>query len=282
LQAHAARGAVLATDAAGALPLASQLTTIDLLGLSDVHIAHHNVPNLGSGPAGHEKSDPTYVFNQAPTYISTWLDPDGEPGRGFRRLPAFHDRYKLVALTRVDTSRVTEENVLSFGSEPSYPEIVALSEGRGRVPGLYRWALYQRREDGSVRTFRNDEFRSNLPDFRPSTDYVVFARAGHVPAHIMWGPFASLTPGKYVGKIHMNVGKTEADPRQRLCSLDVFDGKASLSETPMSVGALAGQTSDVSFKFDVDSAGADKKYEFRMYCWGLADVKVISVSLSRE
>ena len=58
--------AVLAIHSAGAIPYAAGLPTIDMWGLSDLHIAHREMPQMGSGMAGHEKTDFAYVFGRAP------------------------------------------------------------------------------------------------------------------------------------------------------------------------------------------------------------------------
>jgi hypothetical protein len=59
---------VLATPVAGAMPFFSELKTIDMLGLNDVHIAHKKV-EMGVGYTGHEKFDNAYVVARKPTYI---------------------------------------------------------------------------------------------------------------------------------------------------------------------------------------------------------------------
>ena len=44
-----------------------------MLGLTDLHIAHLRVENMGSFVAGHEKRDPAYVLSREPSYIlATW------------------------------------------------------------------------------------------------------------------------------------------------------------------------------------------------------------------
>lgn len=58
--------AVLAIHSAGAIPYAAGLPTIDMWGLSDLHIAHREMPQMGQGMAGHEKTDFAYVFGRAP------------------------------------------------------------------------------------------------------------------------------------------------------------------------------------------------------------------------
>ncbi|HEY8173964.1 MAG TPA: hypothetical protein VIH21_12830 [Dehalococcoidia bacterium] len=58
----------IAIMAAGAIPYESRLTTIDILGINDEHIAHRPVP-LGEHPAGHEKFDSAYVIGRRPDAI---------------------------------------------------------------------------------------------------------------------------------------------------------------------------------------------------------------------
>jgi hypothetical protein len=62
--------ASLAVHHAGAMPFYSQLTTLDLYGLNDVHIAHRTMADLGKGYAGHEKYDVDYMLSRRPTYIA--------------------------------------------------------------------------------------------------------------------------------------------------------------------------------------------------------------------
>lgn len=67
---HAAPEESVAALGAGAIAYYSERTTIDLLGLTDRHIARVDVETMGTGIAGHEKRDPDYVLNQRrPTYI---------------------------------------------------------------------------------------------------------------------------------------------------------------------------------------------------------------------
>jgi hypothetical protein len=67
---HGAPDASLAAEGAGAPAFFSRRTTIDLLGLTDRHIARVSISDMGTGVAGHEKRDPDYVLNERqPTYI---------------------------------------------------------------------------------------------------------------------------------------------------------------------------------------------------------------------
>ncbi len=53
----------------GAVPYYSRLYTIDMLGLTDEHIAHTDVAMQASGYAGHEKGDGDYILDRAPEVI---------------------------------------------------------------------------------------------------------------------------------------------------------------------------------------------------------------------
>src|SRR5262249_9366109 len=54
--------------------------TIDMLGLTDLHIAHVTMPNMGRGMAGHEKGDGLYVLGRRPDvvlFMQTRITADG-------------------------------------------------------------------------------------------------------------------------------------------------------------------------------------------------------------
>ncbi len=53
----------------GAVPYYSGLYTIDMLGLTDAHIAHADVAMQAGGYAGHEKGDGEYILDRAPELI---------------------------------------------------------------------------------------------------------------------------------------------------------------------------------------------------------------------
>lgn len=60
---------LIATGIAGALPYYAERPVLDTLGLNDLHIAHLEVPNMGEGEAGSEKSDIPYILGRRPDYI---------------------------------------------------------------------------------------------------------------------------------------------------------------------------------------------------------------------
>jgi hypothetical protein len=280
LKERAPADAVLATDAAGALPYFSGLRTLDILGLANTTIAHRKVPELGSGVAGHEKMDPQYIVDQRPDYISTWIDPDGGAGRGLSRVPGFDALYRIGAAVRIDVATVSAERILSFAREPSRAEIVALTKGNGKVPGYYSWGLFVRREDRDYRKLPSADFRSNLPNWQPNEAYIVHAPRGHEPAHIMYGPFVRFSQGQHLGFLRVKTGQAaDLDARQRLCGFDVFNGERSVAEIGISVGEARGTTAEFPFSFNVNEAESAKPYEFRLFCHGLADVTVESVHI---
>ena len=59
---------VVAVTTAGALAYTSSLPTIDILGINDHHISQRDMP-VGSGVAGHEKGDATYVMRRRPQLV---------------------------------------------------------------------------------------------------------------------------------------------------------------------------------------------------------------------
>lgn len=65
-------GAVLAADSVGKVPYFSGLRTIDMLGLTDAHIAHRPTHG-GRAIPGHSKTDPEYVLARRPDLIAAWI-----------------------------------------------------------------------------------------------------------------------------------------------------------------------------------------------------------------
>jgi arabinofuranosyltransferase len=66
---HAAPGESIAVVPIGAVSFYSGLKVYDMLGLTDRHIARRQMPRLGTGWAGHEKSDGQYILKRKPTYL---------------------------------------------------------------------------------------------------------------------------------------------------------------------------------------------------------------------
>ncbi len=79
IDAHSSPSDLIATTAAGVLPYYSNRRYLDVLGLTNEHIAHVSIQQQGIGRPGHEKTDIPYVLLQQPRYIvltaqdSEWL-----------------------------------------------------------------------------------------------------------------------------------------------------------------------------------------------------------------
>lgn len=69
LRSNAHPGESIAAVPIGAVSYFSGLTAVDMLGLTDRHIAHVTMTEMGHGWAGHEKHDGAYVLNLRPTYL---------------------------------------------------------------------------------------------------------------------------------------------------------------------------------------------------------------------
>jgi hypothetical protein len=69
LRTHTPPDTLLATGIAGAMPFYAERPVLDTLGLNDVHIAHLDVPTIGEGEAGAEKTDNDYILSRRPAYI---------------------------------------------------------------------------------------------------------------------------------------------------------------------------------------------------------------------
>jgi hypothetical protein len=108
---YARPGESVAVTAAGAVPYYSGLYTIDMLGITDRHIAHISMDRMGGGIAGHEKHDMEYVLSRKPTYIFHYpflmrrpvitrsqFETDWNPGLGrLPEMPAFRAMYEPIS-----------------------------------------------------------------------------------------------------------------------------------------------------------------------------------------
>ena len=102
LEFTSAPDAVVAVGAAGRIPFYSGRRTIDMLGLTDAHIARRSVP-LGGGMPGHEKFDTPYVLGRAPDWVVfVLLHPSGQPAvqDWFSVANNFLETYALVAVVK--------------------------------------------------------------------------------------------------------------------------------------------------------------------------------------
>jgi len=103
MKANLPANAWIATDAAGLIPYYSRLRSIDMFGLTDVHIAHLQIHQPGAGIAAHEKYDPTYILARKPDCIvATFIDSTGQPLSAGLPMVAgqFMQNYHLVAVAK--------------------------------------------------------------------------------------------------------------------------------------------------------------------------------------
>lgn len=105
LREHAPKNTKIAVYAAGEIPYVSGLYAHDMLGLNDAHIAAIDVPSLGRGIAGHEKSDPDYTLNVVKPDVII----DGHLVPGLREHPSFAANYEQLPGFRYNGVYVTEE-----------------------------------------------------------------------------------------------------------------------------------------------------------------------------
>ncbi|UCE67573.1 MAG: hypothetical protein JSU85_06060 [Candidatus Zixiibacteriota bacterium] len=103
LAANVPGDAVIATNTAGSIPYYSGLKTIDMLGLNDLHIAHRQIPEIGSGWPGHEKGDGDYVLSREPDLIQFGssvgeIEPVFPGDHELYKNPEFHKNYILKSI----------------------------------------------------------------------------------------------------------------------------------------------------------------------------------------
>jgi len=98
---HVRPDAVLAIHSSGTVPFYAKLATIDMWGLSDRHIASREMPDMGQGMPGHEKSDADYVFGREPDLFvpeQDFLTPQRKALSVSARIPAeFVDDWESVS-----------------------------------------------------------------------------------------------------------------------------------------------------------------------------------------
>lgn len=136
LDEQAARNELVAVDAAGIIPYHTNLPTLDMLGLNNLHIAHLTVSRLGSGLAGHEKFDPRYVLERQPDYITSWLDSQGQPISAGLGQVTYHfmDQYELAAVFLMGLQS-SDKPVWVNMSDTVYTETLNKS---GYIYGIFR------------------------------------------------------------------------------------------------------------------------------------------------
>lgn len=114
-------GATLAVDAAGKIPYFSGLPAIDMLGLTDAHIAHVEPPPGRELIIGHSKQDTDYVLGRRPQLIATWIETDLDmkwgllrtvyEGAGYRLRYLLNTQQQPLDPNLVDVTGLPEEEI---------------------------------------------------------------------------------------------------------------------------------------------------------------------------
>lgn len=89
------KNTLIAVTAAGCIPYASELPTIDMLGLNDYFIPRHPPKNFGNGSLAHELGDANYTLGQNPDIIifSTGSELNFNIGDQLKVNPIFNKNY---------------------------------------------------------------------------------------------------------------------------------------------------------------------------------------------
>jgi arabinofuranosyltransferase len=118
-------GKTIAVGAAGKIPFYSDLRTIDMFGLNDIHIAHQPPAlRLSRSKPGHVKFDPDYVLSKSPNLILGWIGPTrdlrlGLPrqkyeGAGYRLRYLVNARSEPFAKNVIDVLPLSESAVANL------------------------------------------------------------------------------------------------------------------------------------------------------------------------
>ena len=93
---------IIAMHSVGAVPYYAQRPCIDMWGLNDKVIARTPVQNFGTGLAGHERTNPTYVFSKEPDFYlpeDNWLQLEKYQQPITDDLPAsFAQNYRAISI----------------------------------------------------------------------------------------------------------------------------------------------------------------------------------------
>ncbi len=101
---------LLAVDSAGCVPYWSELPAIDMLGLSDHHIAHHPPDNVGRKRLGHGFGDGQYVWDREPDLILFGAQGRKKgrfrAGKQMQAMPGWERRYARIRVEGRDPHKV--------------------------------------------------------------------------------------------------------------------------------------------------------------------------------
>lgn len=270
----------LATDAAGALKYHSQLPTIDILGLNDIHIAHKKVA-LGGGTAGHEKQDNTYVLGKQPMYISTWVDPDGGAGRGFKKWFDFRRWYASKYLLDTSSAPISDMRIMNIAANTSMCDIADLAR-RDKRP-VYDWGVWQRLESPSeILELSAGDFSSNFQHILGGcrASYVAKVEDAKLAGTFLFGPYMILPAGTFLTVFVGTISECEV-AAQPSVTFDIYNGQRELAHSVIS--AREGHE-PIAFRAELafeNSPVAESRFEFRAFSHGNCKIEISRVNISK-
>lgn len=130
-------GATLAIDAAGKVPYFSELYTIDMLGLNDLHIGRMESSFFR---LGHNKFDPDYVMSRNPDLIAAWGHSNGDMRFGLHRAKYEEYGYALKYLVNTRTAG-RQQNIIDVENASNADLKNDFEEG-------YQYFVLKKHEDG--------------------------------------------------------------------------------------------------------------------------------------
>lgn len=120
-------GASMAIDAAGKIPYFSKLRSLDMLGLSDRHIAREPPREGVNRVPGHNKFDPDYVLGTRPDLIVAWIEKDGDLAWGMDRAKWSAAGYRIKYLVSSVPRSDPRDEVIDVGAQDA-PDVRTLVE----------------------------------------------------------------------------------------------------------------------------------------------------------
>lgn len=123
-------GATVAVDAAGKVPYFSGLTAVDMLGLTDAHIAHVEPLPGRELVIGHSKQDTDCVLERRPQLIATWIETDLDMKFGLFRTVYEGAGYRLRYLLNTQQESL-DPNLLDVTGLPEEEITGLISRGYG-------------------------------------------------------------------------------------------------------------------------------------------------------
>jgi hypothetical protein len=283
LASHYPTGTIIATDAAGAIKYYSQLPTIDILGLNDTHIAHRQIEGLGNGVPGHEKQDDVYVIDMNPTVVTTWIDPDGEAGRGFRHVYQFRTQYTLQYLLDTSGHQISTNRLLEVNDRIDRCRLEYLV-ARGK-PHVFDWGIWIRHPADSMIELTSSDFKTQVREGKLggcSDTFLVQSNNPTFRGYLLYGPYLTLPTGSFHAEV-TGIASNCTNKGEKILSIDVFDGKRILILEDVTKRDLNSQ-GEFSKGIDFINANAisQENFEIRTFSQGLCAITIQNVRLSQK